>query len=386
MKKVFIIGIGATPVGEHYPRSLVDLALESMREALKNSPFSPQDIGALYVANALGETLAGQAQLGAGLASAAGLQGIEALRVEAAGASGGVALRQGLQAIQSGAYDLVMVTGVEKATDKFDTAIEAGQALALDSDSEAELGLTLTSQWAMLMRRYMHEYGYTVEAFAPFPVNAHANGAKNPGALYRFPIKADKYCSASQIASPLNMFDCSTLADGAATVILASESLAHELGGKKVQIAGSAVATTTLALNQRQDLLWLTAAQQSASKALKQAHLKLTDINVLDITDPHSITAALVLEACGFVERGKAPSYAAEGGISLSGPTPLATAGGYKSRGDVGGATGVYQVVEVVRQLWGEAGATQVQGAKVGFIQCLGGVGTTAVTHLLVAS
>jgi acetyl-CoA C-acetyltransferase len=364
---------------------LIDLALEALDRALRQAdpPIAAERIGALYVANAWGETLAGQGHLGAVLADAAGLAGIEAHRIEAAGASGGVAVQQAARAIASGAHELVAVVGVEKVTDRFDTHLAASQALALDSDFEAEHGITPTALWAMLMRRYMHDYGYEGDAFAPFPVNAHTNAASNPGALYRFAINADKYRKAGQVASPLNMLDCATGGDGAAVLLLASEKLAQEARGPRIRLAGSALATDTLALMARPDPLWLSAAQRSATAAMQQAGMRHDAIDVLELTDPHGISAALALEACGFVERGSAPRHAADGGIAPGGATPLATAGGYKARGDVGGANGVYQLVEVVRQLRGEAGAAQVADARVALAQCLGGVGSTAVTHIL---
>lgn len=387
MNNVYIVGVGTTPVAEHYTRTLTELALEALNKAITQvtPAVKPADIGALYVANAFGEALAGQSQLGAVLTTAAGLDGIEALRVEAAGASGGAALRQATLAVASGTHALVAVVGVEKVTDRLDDAVEAALALATDTDFEAEHGVTLTAQWALLMRRYMHEYGYAADAFAPFPVNAHTNAASNSEALYRFSINADKYRKAGQIASPLNMLDCATLADGAAVVLLASEGVARELGGPRIRIAGSALATEALALHARPDPLWLGAAQRSAAAALRQARVTHSDIDVLELTDPHGIAAALALEASGFVDRGTAPHHAADGEIVPGGATPLATAGGYKGRGDVGGASGVYQVAELVRQLRGEAGATQVADARVAFAQCLGGIGATAVTHILVA-
>jgi len=178
MRNVYIVGVGATPVGEHYTRHLIDLALEALRLALTESTLDPSRIGALFVANAMGEPLAGYSHLGTALATAAGLIDIGTLRIEAAGASGGVALCQATQSISVGAYDVVAVLGVEKVMDKLTDSQESAQALAMDSDFEAEHGVTLTSQWAMLMRRYMHEHGYEAEAFSPFPVNAHANGLK----------------------------------------------------------------------------------------------------------------------------------------------------------------------------------------------------------------
>ncbi len=389
MSGAYLIGAGATPVAEHYGRGLADLASEATRAAFVGLPeFVSHRVGALYVANALGDRLAAQAHLGAYLAAAVGLRGVPAVRVEAAGASGGVAIHQAAQAIAAGAAEIVAVLGVEKVTDQLDDAVEAALALAGDAESEAIHGLTLTAQWAMLMRRYMHEHGYGPEAFAPFPVNAHANAAKNPLALYRFPINADKYRKAAMVASPLNMLDCSSVADGAACVVLAGERVARELaaeGVPLVRLAGIAVATDTPALALRADPLDLAAARASAHIALGRAHLGLSDVEVFELTDPHGIAAALALEAMGYYERGAAPRHAADGAITPTGRTPIATAGGYKARGDVAGATGVYQVVELLRQLRGEAGATQVPGAHVALAQCLGGVGATAVSCVLVA-
>ncbi len=386
MNNVYILSTGATPVGELYSRTLEDLALEALRGAVTGAHLSPDTIGALYIGNAYGEAMAGQGNLGAVLANAAGLTGIPAYRVEGAGASGGMALHLAAQAIQSGAHELVAVLGVEKITDRFDTHMEAARALALDSNFEAEHGITPTAQWALLMRRYMHTYGCEAAAFAPFPVNAHANAKSNPGAMYRFPISVEKYVKAGQVSSPINMLDSASAADGAAVVLLASERFVRELNGSGLHLLalnGSAVATDTLRLADRRDPLWLDAAARSANAAMQAAAVQHAAIDVLELTDPHGITAALALEASGFVERGTATRHAADGGIGPAGSTPLATAGGYKARGDVGGASGVFQVVEVARQLRGEAGAAQVSGATVGFAQCLGGVGSVAVTHIV---
>lgn len=382
MRQVYIVGTGQTPVAEHWERTLASLAAEALAGAL--GTVAPERVGALYVANALGGALQVQSQLGAAVASATGMYGVEATTIEAAGASGGVALRQAYLAIASGACDLVAVVGVEKVTDVLDGRLEAGLALSGDADWEAIHGATTTAQWAMLMRRYMHQYGYEAADFAPFPVNAHANGAANASALYRFPISVDKVRAATMVADPLGMLDCSTVADGAAALLLASEGFARELAGAPIRIAGSAVATDTLALHSRPDPLWLDAAARSSVAALRQAGLSLRDMQVLELTDPHGIAAALALEACGFAERGAGVQCGREGAITPGGATPLATGGGYKARGDTVGANGVYQAVELVRQLRGEAGKSQVNGARVAFAQCLGGIGATAATHILV--
>lgn len=380
MRNSYIVGIGQTPVGEHWDMSLVALALRALRAAEAEVA---RPIEALYVGNALGGELAGQTQLGAMIAAQAGWSGIEAVRIEAAGASGGAAVRQAHLAVASGAYDIVAVVGVEKVTDVLDGTVEAGLALGLDSDYEAEQGLTLTAGWALLQQRYMHIYGHAASAFVPFPVNAHRNAVANPSAQYRSAIKPEQVLKSPPIAAPIALLDSATPADGAAAIIIAAEHVARELSGPRMRIAGSAVASGPHALHQRGDLLWLPACERATATALRQARIGHDAIDVLELSDQHGIVAALALESSGFVERGAAPYMAAEGGIGLGGALPLATMGGCKARGDAPGALGVYQLVELTQQLRGAAGANQVAGARVGFAQCLGGVGTTAATHIV---
>lgn len=382
MQNVYIAGIGQTPVGEHWELTAHVLASRALRQAL--GAFDSTRVGALYLANAFGGALHIQTNLGPAVAADSGMRGIETFTVEANGASGGVALRQAYLAVAGGMFDAVAVVGVEKVTDVIEGRLEAGLALSTDVDWEAIHGATPTALWALLMRRYMHEYGYTAADFAPFPVNAHANALKNPHALYRFPVNAEKVGTGAMVADPLSLLDCSTVADGAAAVLVVSEAIARELSVTPVRIAGSAVATDVLALQRRADPLLLEAATRSSQAALRAAKFAVSDIDVLELTDPHGIAAVLALEANGFAERGTGVQLGKEGAIRPGGATPLATAGGFKARGDVGGASGIYQIVELVRQLHGEAGATQVANARVALAQSLGGIGATAATHILV--
>lgn len=382
MRPVYILGVGRTPVAEHWDRTLDQLAVEAI-EAAREDAGQPR-IAALYVANALGATTVGQGQLGAHLANAAGLGPIEASVVEAAGASGGVALRQAYLAVAAGVYDCVAVVGVEKVTDVLDSPLEAALALGLDAVGEAEQGLTLDGAWALLQQRYSYEHGYDAGSFAPFPVNAHANGARNPQALYRFAINPAKVAGAAPVAAPIGLLDSSTVADGAAALIIASAGVAQEQPAARVRVAGSAVATAPLALAARPDALWLDAAARSAADALRQAAVDRKDIDVADLSDQHGITAALLLESSGFVERGQAPRWAADGAIAPGGELPVATFGGCKARGDAAGALGVYQIAELTLQLRGAAGANQIAGVRTAFAQCVGGTGGTVATHILV--
>lgn len=391
MANVFIAGIGMTPVGEHWETSLRQLAYEAVVATLKDANLTPGQFAALpsgiFVGNMLAGQLSGQEHLGALVADFCGLHGVEAVTVEAAGASGGMAVRQAYLAVASGLLDVALAVGVEKITDKVGAGVNAAVATATDGDWESAQGLTATAQAALVMRRYMHEHGATLPDFAGFSINAHANGKTNPNAMFRNLLTPDSFAKAAMIADPINMFDTAPEADGAAGVLLIGESALNTLGAiaarRLVRVAGSSAATEALAVHDRPDPLFLRAANMSAGKALQQAKASARDMNVFEIYDSTTVFAALSLEALGLAERGKGWQLARNGAISLTGERPIATFGGLKARGNPGGATGVCQVAEVALQLRGEAGANQVPNARRGLAQCLGSAGATAVTHVL---
>ena len=381
MTDVFIAGIGQTPVGEHWDISLRELAYQAIEKAhIDAGGIKPQ---ALFVGNMLAPMVSGQAHLGALIADFAGLRGIEAYTTEAAGASGGAALRAGYLAIKSGFVETALVVGVEKMTDKVGPELEAVIATSLDGDYEAVHGLTPVGQAALLMRRYMHAFDVPHHAFGAFPVTAHANGVGNPNAMFRRAIKPDLYNRAGLICDPLNMFDAAPDADGAAAVLLVRPGLLplnHEQ--PQVRIAGSSVATDTLALHDRPDLLDFRSVRLSVERARYQAKIKLAQVDFFEMFDAYSVFAALTLEAAGFAEPGQGWKLAQDGGLALTGSLPIATLGGLKARGNPWGATGVYQAVEAVRQLRCLAAENQISDARWGMVQCLGGPASTAITHI----
>jgi acetyl-CoA C-acetyltransferase len=382
MTDIVIAGIGQTPVGEHWGTGLRELAMDAIREALKDSGgLKPQ---ALFVSNMLAPNLSNQAHLGALLADYAELTGIESVTIEAAGASGGAALRQGYLAIASGMADVALVVGVEKFTDKLGPDVEEAIATESDSDFESVQGMTTTAQAALLMKRYLYEHQVPVNGFAGFALTAHANGVGNKNAMFREAIKPETYAKAEIVNEPLNMYDIAPNADGAAALVLTRRDLLpSNWVNPPVKIAGSAASSDTLALHDRKDMLYFDAAQLSADKAMKQAGVPLGQINFFEYHDAFSLYAALQLEAIGFATRGKGWKLAADGEIGLKGKIPCATMGGMKARGFPGGAAGLYQAVEAVIQLRVQAGANQIVGAKSGLIQSLGGPASTAVSHIL---
>ena len=382
MTEVVIAGIGQTEVGEHWDIGLRELAFAAVQDAVKDAGgLKPQS---LFVGNMLAPSLSNQAHLGVLLADYAGLLGIEAVTVEAAGASGGAALRQGYLAVASGMVDVALVVGVEKFTDQVGPGVDAALATTGDSDFEAVQGLTPTAQAALLMKRYVHEHNVQGDGFAGFALTAHANGAANPCAMFRKAIKPETYSKAEMVSDPINMFDMAPHADGAAALILTRrELLPSDWENQLVKIAGSASASDTLALHDRKDMLYFNTAHTSAAKAMKQAGITLEDIDLFEYHDAFSIYAALQLEAVGFAPKGQGWKLAADGEIGLKGRIPSATMGGMKARGFPGGAAGVYQAVDAVTQLRGRAEANQVPNAKTALIQSLGGPASTAVSHIL---
>jgi acetyl-CoA C-acetyltransferase len=367
-------------VGEHWETSLRHLAWEAVRGALQDSGVKRVD--GLYVGNWLGGLLSGQEHLGALIADFVGLRGVEAVKVEAAGASGAAALRQAYSAVAGGLMDIAVVVGVEKMTDAVGSPVQAAVTTGADSDYEAAQGVTPVTLAALLMRRYMYEYGLTLADFAPFSVNAHQNGALNPNAMYRNKITVESFTKAPMVAEPINLFDAAPAADGAAALILCPTAIASDYSEKPIRVVASAIATDALALHDRPDPLFLTAANLSAGQAYEQAGIAPENIDVLELHDGYTVLAALTLEATGFARRGEGVRLATDGHIGLKGSIPVSTFGGLKARGDPAGATGVYQAVEVVTQLRGAAGPNQVAGARIGMTQNLGGLAATAVTHI----
>jgi acetyl-CoA C-acetyltransferase len=384
MRETAIIGIGQTKIDEHWDKSLREIGGEAAFAALQDAGMDKVD--ALYVGNMLSPLIDAQNQLGAFFSDWIGLWKQESVKVEAACASGAAALRAALMAVASGDTDSALVLGVEKMTDKAGHDVTSALATAADADYEVEQGISFVGINALIMRRYMHEFGWKHADFAPFSINAHANAMHNPYARLHQKINEDQFERSSMIATPINLLDASPIGDGAAAVIVVpAEHVASVRGRPRIIVAGSASATDTIAVHSRKDPLFLSAAYESARRAYALAGVSPEDIDVFELHDAFSIMAALSLEACGFAERGQGVRLGLEGAISPNGRLPVCTRGGLKARGHPVGATGIYQIVEVVQQLRGECGRTQVGGAAIGMAQNIGGSGATILTHILKA-
>ena len=377
MLEVAILGVGQTAVREHWDLSIRQLAVDAGRAAMQDAGVKKVD--AIFVGNMTSGRLNQQHQLGALVADYLGQWGVEAVKLEAACGSAGSAMRQGILGVASGEMEAVLVIGVEKMTETNLKETTAALTGAADADYETIHGVTFVGLNALIMRRYMHEYGYTHGDFAPFALNAHANGAKNPNAIFREPITQKMYDKGRIVAEPITLYDASPIGDGAAALLLVPAAKAPTA----VRVIGSSSSTDTLAIHDREDMLWLKAAEQSARQAYAQAGIGPDDVDLFELHDAFSIMAALSLEACGFAERGQGLRVAQAGDILPNGRIPIATMGGLKGRGHPVGATGLYQIAEATLQLRGQAGEAQIDGAHIAMTQNIGGSGATIATHIL---
>jgi acetyl-CoA C-acetyltransferase len=381
MREVAIVGIGQTPVAEHWGHSLRDLAADAVLDGLRDA--GDPRVGALFVGNMLAGQLSDQENVATVVADAAGLLPVEALKIEAACAAGGAAIRAAWLAVASGAHDCVVAAGVEKMTDHFNDAVSAALATAADADYEAGHGVSFVALNALLMRRYMHEYGVAREQFAPFSINSHRNAARNPNAMFRAEIDTDDYLRSPQVADPIGILDSAGICDGAAALVLCALDDAGRYPAPAVRIAASACATDTVGLAERVDPLRWQAVADSAYAAYEQAGVGPEDIDAFELHDAFTIVSALSLEACGFAAPGEGVRWARDEAIGIGGKLPISTMGGLKGRGHPIGASGVYQVVEAVQQLRGEAGPSQIPDVRTMMTQSVGGSGSVAVTHIL---
>ncbi|WP_297523524.1 thiolase domain-containing protein [Thermococcus sp.] len=385
MEKPVIIGAGMVPVGEHWRVSLRDMATEALLNAMDDAGIDKVD--SLYVGNMASGSFIEQENLGALIADWAGLGHIPAVKIEAACGSGGAAVQEGAKAVMVGLEDVVAVVGVEKMTDAWPT--DATRYLGYAADAEYELfhGASFVALNALIMRLYMKTYGYTEEDLAYFSVNAHRNGAKNPYAMFKREVSVETVLKSPYVADPIKLFDAAPMCDGAAAVIITSKEKARELGvpkDKMVELAGFWRAMDTINLANREDFLTLTAARVAAEKAYEMAGVTAKDVDFFEVHDAFTVMAALSLEAIGVAKKGEGAKLAKEGQIAIDADYPIQTMGGLKSRGHPVGATGVYQTVEAVLQLRGEApDGIQVPDAEIGLTQNIGGTGSNITVNIL---
>jgi acetyl-CoA C-acetyltransferase len=385
MRSVSIIGVGCTKFGERWDVSLRDLVAEAGVMAIDDSSVIGEQIDALYVGNMSGGRFVEQEHIGALIADCAGLSRlhIPSTRVEAACASGGLALRQSVLAVASGYHDIVIAAGVEKMTDVSSGTAADALAAAADREWECFFGATFPALYAMMARLHMRRYGTTHDQLALVAVKNHHHGCLNPKAQYQMEITVEDVDKSPMVADPLHVLDCSPISDGASAIVLAPTEIAKRFTDTPVRIVGSGQASDTLALHDRRDLTALDATVHAARQAFGQAGISPKDIDIAEVHDCFTIGEILAIEDLGFVEKGKGGEATEEGQTALGSQLPINTSGGLKACGHPVGATGIKQAYEIALQLRGEAGKRQVDDVEFGLTHNVGGSGGTAVVHIM---
>ncbi|MEE8115657.1 MAG: thiolase domain-containing protein [Gemmatimonadales bacterium] len=378
MREVAIVGAGMTQFGELWQSSLRDLFVEAADEALRAA--GADHVDSIFVGNMSGGQFVGQEHLGPLMADHLGMAGVAATRVESACASGGVALRLGFIEVASGMSDLVLATGVEKMTDGAD--VTNVLASAADQENEVYHGITFPGLYAMIARAYMTEGDLTEEDISWVAVKNHKHGAMNPKAQFRHEVTLEQVMNSTMVSDPLRLLHCSPVSDGAAAVLLCPLEQARKYTDRPVRIVGSGLATAPMALAHRPDPARLDAVARSAERAYGMAHVTPGDIQVAEVHDCFSIAEICCIEALGLLEREAAVKGAVTGCTALGGHIPVNTSGGLKAKGHPVGATGIAQTIEIFEQLRGEAGDRQVEGARLGLTQNMGGSGASSVVHI----
>jgi acetyl-CoA C-acetyltransferase len=381
MRDVAVIGVGMNRWGELWEKSLREIWTEAALGAVDDAGVDHVD--AMYVGCMSGGLFVGQEHLGALLADQLGMGPLPGTRVESACASGGLALRQAWIDVASGLHDVVLATGVEKMTDVDGGAATDALATAADQEYESYQGVTFPGLYAMMARAHMHRYRTTRRQLSAVAVKNHRHGSKNPLAQFPQLVTAEQVEESVLVADPLRILDCSPITDGAAAVVLVPLEQARASTRKPlVRIAASAHATDSIALHERDDVAWLASTERAARLAYAQAGIEPADLSFCEVHDCFTIAEILVIEALGLAPRGCGGSGAESGATALGGKVPVNPSGGLKSKGHPVGATGIAQVREAVLQLRGEAGERQVENARWGLTQNMGGTGASTVVHV----
>lgn len=408
---VSIVGAGMSKFGVFPMKASRELFVEAYTEMVGSVDrgFDPQDIDSLYVGNFSSDLFEGQGHIAPIIADWAGLLPRPATRIEDACASSGAALREGVIAIASGIYDMVLVGGVEKMTNLPTDRVTDTLSLASDALYEIPVGFTFPGIFATIATAYMGAYGTDPEDFMRVSIKNHGNGALNPKAQLgstiiqmmasRLDRAAEKGQPAPQwrdeieflqdpvanpvVAWPMRLFDCSPISDGAACLLLVAEELAKEFTDDPVHVVGTGQASGP-ALHAADVLTSLSATKYAAKQAYDMAGVNPEDIKIAEVHDCFTVAEIVATEDIGFFDPGTGTTALAEGMTSLLGDRPVNTSGGLKAKGHPVGASGIAQVIEVWEQMRGEAGERQVRGREIdlALTHNVGGTGGTSIIHI----
>lgn len=384
MEPVHIIGAGMTPFGI-LNDSIVQLAEKASFKAMSDSQTLDLQFDHLVVGSQNPDEFVNMGHLSTLLADRLGTVPAGATRVETGPSSGSSAFEIGFTMIASGHSDLVLVLGVEKMSEVDRGTASKILAKMMSYENETRYGATPTALAALIARRYMHEYGLTRDELSLVPVKAHRNGARNPLAHFQKEVTVEMVSNGRVVADPLTLFDCCPTSDGAASVVLASDKVVHDLGmpDQAVRVLGVGHGTDYHAVQHRLSLSSFGATIAASEWAFSMAKVEPKDIDVCELHDAFSILELVNMEDIGLVERGHAIDMVKEGVTEVDGSIPVNTTGGLKARGHPTGATGVAQIHDIYYQLMQKAPkGLQVSSPVIGLTHNIGGFGNNMVVGI----
>lgn len=411
-RPVSIVGAGMSNFGAFRDKTSRDLFVEAFQDLLEHldQGIDIEDIECGYIGNYSSDLFEGQGHTAPIIADWLGMTPTPLTRIENACASSGSALREGVMAIASGMYDIVLVGGVEKMTSLPTEGVTDVLASAADGLYEVPAGLTFPGIYGALAKAHMDRYETSLNHLLKVGIKNHSNGALNPKAQFNTSLRdlmERRKARAQQrgepvpdwqdemdflndaqanpwVAWPLRLYDCAPITDGASCVLLVSSDLARNFTAKPVHIVGTGQATGR-PLHDAEELTSLAAAKVASAQAYEMAGVRPEDIQVAEVHDCFTIAEIIATEDLGFFAPGEGPRAVDEGRTARTGDKPINTSGGLKAKGHPVGASGIAQVIEVFQQLRGEAGPRQLQNAnlEVGLTHNVGGTGGTCVVNIL---
>lgn len=374
---IYINGIGRTKFG-NISQSLVELAHESMYTAIQDSSLDIQDIDAIFVSNFLGGLLNRQLHLNSLIASLIPGINIPIIRLEAACASGSASLNQAIHSLSK--FSNVMVIGIEKMNGtKIVNPIDA-IATAGDYNLDTHNGLIFPAAYALIAQQYMNKYGIDHDVLEEVSYLNHKNANLNPLAhFYHKEVTRQMIKDSPVVATPLNLFDCSPISDGAVSIIMSNKRHSD----RDIPILSSQISTDSISLTQRTDFTSFIATKTASRKAYDEASIQPKDIDFLEVHDCFTINQLIALEDLQICKPGHASELIKSGDIGINGDIPVNVDGGLKANGHPIGATGLAQIFEIVTQLRLEANKRQVDNPEIGLAHNIGGVGGTSGITIL---
>jgi acetyl-CoA C-acetyltransferase len=380
--KVGIIGIGHGKFGNRSDATVQELAFEPFKQAIEDANnLKRKDIDALIVGSVPEYHM--QRSLPGVVAEYVGMNPKSTWLTEAACASGSAAIRTAYMAIKSGMHDIVAIIGVQKMRELSTEEILALMGRVGDVQWESIFGTTFPGYYALYAKRHMFEFGTTKEHMALVAVKNHYYGALNPNAFFQKQVTLERVLNSDDVASPVNVFDCCANADGAACVIMTNDKLAKKFNDTPIWFKGLGSASAQMSLLRRPNLVEIPSAVEAAKQAYAQAKVKPSDIQVADVHDCFTIAEIMAYENLGFCQKGEGGKFIEEKQSYIGGKTPVNVDGGLKAKGHPVGATGVSMTTEIVKQLRGEAGKRQINGAELGLTHNVGGIGQYTFVHIL---